>query len=54
MYNNIVEVGENLIVTTVTDRLWCRKKIVSLQADNRITCAGSTATEAVARTRIIN
>ena len=54
IYNNIVEIGENLIVTTVTDSLWSEKKFVTLQADSRIMCAGSTAADAVARTRIIN
>ena len=32
IYNNIVDVGEILIVTTVTDRLRCEKKFVTLQA----------------------
>ena len=30
IYNNIVDVGKNLIVTTVTDCLWCEKKFVTL------------------------
>ena len=58
IYNNIVEFGKNFIVTTVTDRLWYEKKFVTLQADSRIMCAGSTdassVADAVARTCIIN